>query len=52
VGYYQASNQLICPCHTSVFNLNDGSLISGPAPTGLTKLAVTEANGTLYIESV
>ena len=37
VDWNKSSKQFICPCHQSKFNL-DGSLISGPATSGLEKI--------------
>jgi thiosulfate dehydrogenase [quinone] large subunit len=50
VGYYGGSKLLVCPCHGSVFNPSDGSVESGPAQTGLTKLNVAlGSDGQLYV---
>jgi ubiquinol-cytochrome c reductase iron-sulfur subunit len=39
--YRRASHQLICPCHQSIFDVEDGAKnISGPAPRPLPALAV------------
>ncbi len=39
--YRHASHQLICPCHQSIFDVNDGAKnISGPAPRPLPGLAL------------
>lgn len=50
VTYMSSSEQLVCPCHASIFDPNNGDLISGPAFTGLTELNVVERNGQLYLE--
>ncbi len=50
VSYYKSNDALVCPCHTSIFKVSDGSLVSGPAPTGLATLNVVERNGNLYLE--
>ena len=50
VSYYKSNDALVCPCHTSIFKVSDGSLVSGPAPTGLASLNVVERNGNLYLE--
>lgn len=39
---------IVCPCHGSEFAL-DGSVTQGPAQTGLSKKAVTVANGSLTL---
>jgi nitrite reductase/ring-hydroxylating ferredoxin subunit len=41
--------QLVCPFHGSHFSMTDGSVQSGPAPTGLTKFTVKDVGGTLHI---
>jgi ubiquinol-cytochrome c reductase iron-sulfur subunit len=39
--YRHASHQLICPCHQSIFDVNDGAKnVSGPAPRPLPGLAL------------
>jgi len=50
VTYMASNDQLVCPCHASIFNPDTGDLISGPAFTGLTELNVVERNGQLYLE--
>jgi Rieske Fe-S protein len=36
-----ANGQILCPCHGSLFSVTDGSVVQGPAQTGLTPVAVT-----------
>ena len=36
-----ASNEIICPCHGSVFSAQDGSVISGPATEPLAPVAIS-----------
>ncbi|MDP9823136.1 Rieske (2Fe-2S) protein [Nocardioides massiliensis] len=36
----QAQGQVICTCHGSRFAIEDGSVLDGPAPEGLTEIAV------------
>ena len=50
VSYYKSNDALVCPCHTSIFKVSDGSLVSGPSPSGLATLNVVERNGNLYLE--
>jgi ubiquinol-cytochrome c reductase iron-sulfur subunit len=47
--YRHASQQLICPCHQSIFDVNDGAKnVSGPAPRPLPGLALgTDGSGFL-----
>ena len=50
VSYYASNNMLVCPCHGSMFSVDNGDVLGGPAPTPLVKYAVTDVNGTLYIK--
>ena len=50
VTYLSSSEQIACPCHASIFDLESGDLISGPAYTGLAKLTVVERDGQLILE--
>ena len=50
VGYSQAQSRFVCPCHGSQFNGRTGAVIHGPAPHGLTRIAVQEgSDGQLYV---
>jgi Rieske Fe-S protein len=40
-----AGNQYHCPCHGSVYDAFTGSVISGPAPRPLAKIAVAVESG-------
>lgn len=37
--------QIICPCHGSAFSVKDGSVVQGPATTGLKEAKITVAGG-------
>ncbi len=51
VGYYAANNVMVCPCHGSQFDVTTGAVLNGPAPRGLTKLAIAEGtDGNLYLK--
>jgi thiosulfate dehydrogenase [quinone] large subunit len=51
VSYYAPNNVLVCPCHGSQFQVINGDVMNGPAPTGLKKLNVVEgADGNLYLQ--
>lgn len=39
---------ITCPAHSSQFNATDGSLIQGPATTGLTEVPVTVEDGQVF----
>lgn len=50
VQYSPSNNLLVCPCHHSEFFANNGDLIQGPAPHGLTKLDIIKgSDGNLYL---
>ena len=50
VQYSPSNNMLVCPCHHSEFYANNGDVIQGPAPHGLTKLDIVEgSDGNLYL---
>jgi Rieske Fe-S protein len=36
-----ADRQIICPCHQSHYSIEDGSVVSGPAPASLKEFPVT-----------
>jgi thiosulfate dehydrogenase (quinone) large subunit len=41
---------IACPCHGSQFNASTGAVETGPAATGLKKLAIAEgSDGQLYV---
>ena len=40
-------NQIICPCHGSLFSAEDGAVIQGPATSGLAPVAVTVKDGAI-----
>jgi thiosulfate dehydrogenase [quinone] large subunit len=50
VDYFKSQDLLVCPCHGSQFNPQDGALEVGPAVTGLTPYPVTVVNGYLYVK--
>ncbi|MDE3008772.1 MAG: Rieske 2Fe-2S domain-containing protein [Acidobacteriota bacterium] len=51
VGYAGSSDVFVCPCHGSQFQVNNGNVLNGPAPRGLTPLKIVEgANGNLYLQ--
>ena len=41
--------KIYCPCHDGYFDPNDGHVIAGPPPLGLTPIAVNVVNNTIYI---
>jgi len=42
-------NQIVCPCHAGFFDPLNGSVLSGPPPTGLEKLNIEILDGDIYI---
>jgi len=40
---------LLCPCHSALFDPKNGALLRGPASYPLERVAVREADGTIYI---
>jgi len=50
VGFASSSNLIVCPCHGSIFNPSNGDVEGGPAPHGLSQLAVAVgSDGQLYV---
>ena len=45
VNYNASGNDILCPCHSGVFDIN-GAVVSGPPPSALHKYTVTQ-NGTV-----
>jgi len=41
--------KFVCPCHNAVFD-DDGRVIAGPPPVGLTRIAVEVRNGMVYMQ--
>lgn len=35
-----ANGRIVCPCHSSMFSIDDGSVVGGPAPEPLPELTV------------
>ena len=51
VGFSSSAQLFVCPCHGSQFQVNNGDVINGPAPRGLTALKIIEgSNGNLYLQ--
>jgi len=52
VAYSKGASLMVCPCHGSEFKVSNGDVITGPAPTGLTKYTITESSdGKLYLKA-
>ncbi len=51
VGYASGAKLIVCPCHGSEFDPSTGSVISPPAPRGLTPIHVSlTSDGQLYAD--
>lgn len=48
-GYDSGSSQFICPCHGSRFDIN-GNVVSGPAPSPLSKYPIQISNNQILIK--
>lgn len=42
-------NTIVCPCHNSTFSAIDGSVLSGPATSGLAQASVRVENGNVIL---
>jgi len=50
VQYDQGNKIFACPCHGSMFNGETGAVENGPAPSGLTRIAISKGpDGQLYV---
>jgi Rieske Fe-S protein len=50
VGWETATQHVVCPCHTSAFDVKDRArVISGPAPKPLAALPLRVVNGQLTV---
>ncbi len=50
VGWSSAADLIVCPCHGSEFDPNNGHVVQGPAPHGLAQIGVSIGpNGQLYV---
>jgi Rieske Fe-S protein len=43
-----ANGVITCPCHGSTFDATTGSVLGGPAPSGLPAVPVTVTNGSVF----
>lgn len=43
------ANEIICPCHGSLFSSQDGSVIQGPARSGLPEIGVVVEGENVYL---
>lgn len=45
------NREIVCPCHGSRFSIDDGSVISGPAPTPLPEARTTVSGDTITVSA-
>jgi len=51
VEYASSSRNFVCPCHGSQFDGRTGDVLTGPASSGLAKIAIAEgSDGNLYAQ--
>ena len=50
VGYASGARLIVCPCHGSEFDPSTGSVVSPPAPRGLTPIHVSVTDGQIYAD--
>jgi Rieske Fe-S protein len=43
------NNEILCPCHGSLFSAEDGAVITGPATTGLAPVTVSVADNQVVL---
>jgi nitrite reductase/ring-hydroxylating ferredoxin subunit len=48
VYYSHADNRLECPCHEGYFSVEDGSVLQGPPPRPLPRIALEQRGNMLY----
>jgi Rieske Fe-S protein len=51
VEFKERKQRYVCPCHGGVFDV-EGNLVSGPPPTGLSRLATRVDRGKIWIQRV
>lgn len=44
-----SDNQVLCPCHGSLFSAEDGSVLAGPARQGLTPAGIVVDGGSIVL---
>jgi Rieske Fe-S protein len=49
VKWEKEKGSIYCPCHDGYFDANDGHVVSGPPPLGLTPIPVNVFDNQIYI---
>lgn len=49
VKWDKERGEIICPCHDAAFSPQDGSVLSGPAPSSLTAFNVEVKDGQIFV---
>lgn len=44
-----SDNQIVCPCHGSVFSAKDGSVLQGPAQAPLSAMSIKVSGGQIFL---
>ncbi len=50
VKWNPEAQRLDCPCHDGYFSAEDGTVVSGPPPSPLTKLETEIVDGQIYVK--
>ena len=48
VVYDQPANQLVCPCHRGVFDVNQGAPVAGPPARALPRVRLEQRGEQIY----
>jgi cytochrome b6-f complex iron-sulfur subunit len=49
VEWDQSRHLIVCPCHDAHFNAVNGAVVSGPPPSPLTQLKVSQKDDAIYV---
>ncbi len=49
VKWEKETGEIVCPCHDAAFSPQDGSVLGGPAPSGLTAFNVEVKDGHIFV---
>jgi Rieske Fe-S protein len=52
VHYAAAKNRLECPCHNGAFDAKDGTVLEGPPPRPLPRIALEVKDGRIFAKGV